>query len=93
MHLLRSEIETLSNYANGADASFLCQHLQAAHWGKPCFAIVPEAMAAACVIPHWGEWRYRSARKTALAAGILEQVKRGGKGPGDPSLFAFKRPR
>ncbi|HVM78291.1 MAG TPA: bifunctional DNA primase/polymerase [Stellaceae bacterium] len=75
------------------DAMVLMLRLQADHFGiRERFAVSPRAMAAAGVIPGWGEKRYRSARARLLERGCLVEAHHGGRGERDPSLFAFGRP-
>jgi hypothetical protein len=66
--------------------------LRARHWGRPHFALSPEAMAKADVIPGWSKHRYRSARQQVLERGYLTEIYKGGSRLGDASLFAFAQP-
>lgn len=85
-----SQLNALTAFPNAGNATLLALNLKAAHWGKPCFPVAPRAMAELKFIPGWGEWTYRAALKTALAAKVLKRVRHGGRGPNDPALFAFE---
>lgn len=61
--------------------------LKNAHRKRNNFALVPEAMAKAQLIPGWPEARYRRSIKRQEKSGWLECIHRGGRGPKDPSLF------
>jgi hypothetical protein len=71
------------------DAYYLLTAIKFANWGRPRFALVPEAMEAAGTIPGWSRHRYRACRKRLLDSGDLIMVHAGGGGPRDPALFAF----
>lgn len=73
-----------------ANALMLGAYLKTAHGlcTEP-FAISAKAMSKASVIPRWRIDRYRSARNSLLEFGLLHQVRQGGKGPNDPSLYRF----
>ena len=72
-----------------ADSGWLFMVLRGKHWEHQRFAMSPEGMAAANLIPGWGKQRYRCARQTLLDRGYLVLVHQGGSKLGDPSLFTF----
>ena len=78
--------------AFGADlgALVLWVKLRLAHGGRPDpFAISPEAMYRAQVIPGWGPKRYREKRQHLLDMGRLVQIHEGGARRRDPHLYAW----
>jgi hypothetical protein len=57
---------------------------------KEPFAVSPKGMLEANVIPSFrSKTRYRDARRWLIDKELLEQVHKGGRGTGDPSLFRF----
>ena len=70
------------------DAVALLVCLRQAHGSRnEAFALAPRAMAAGRVVWGLGERAIRAARDELLELQLLECVHRGGRGPGDPSLF------
>ena len=87
------DLKQFSTCSNSSDALFLFVTLRTAHGardrrGEP-FAISPRAMADKKVVGKWSASRIRNARQTLVKLNYLEPVHRGGRGPGDPSLFRF----
>ena len=73
------------------DALALWMFLRFSHQGlNDTFAISAKAMAAAGIIPGWSVQRYRKTRDVLLERGFLVMVHEGGRGPGDPDLFALR---
>jgi hypothetical protein len=86
-----SQIEALITHQYAAEAAALFLVLRSKHWDRETFVASPPAMARAGVIAGWGKQRYRHGLDALLEAGVLKLVRRGGRGQGDPHLFAFTR--
>ena len=73
---------------HGGDAIILTTVLQAKHAKrKEVFAVAPRAMAKHQVIPGWSEHRTRTALAAAVELELIVPVHKGGRFPGDPSLY------
>ncbi len=85
--LSRSEIEALAPTPEALTlfAKLKCEH--GAHDGP--FAISARAMADFGALPGWSAGRIIRARDCLLRLGCIVEIHRGGRGKGDPSLFAF----
>jgi hypothetical protein len=67
--------------------------LRAWHGARPePFAISPDAMREADLIPGWGRNRYAATRTWLTERGFLDRVHQGGRGARDPSLFILGVP-
>jgi hypothetical protein len=86
-----SQIEALTTHRYAAEAAALFLVLRSKHWHRETFVVSPPAMARAGIIAGWGKQRYRHGLDALLEAGVLKLVQRGGRGLGDPHLFAFTR--
>jgi hypothetical protein len=90
VYVLKSELNALAAHKNGGDGLLLLSKLRIAHWGhNAAFPVSAKAMATARSIPEWDPKRYRRAIEVILATHLLQKVHHGGRGVGDPSLFAF----
>lgn len=89
----RSELDLLMRERGGPDALAMICRIRMDHgWRsgeKAPFALSPRAMAEAGVFPSWSPARHRRARDLLITTGLLTRVHRGGRGPGDPSLYAL----
>jgi hypothetical protein len=70
---------------------FTCLHLSHGARKEP-IAVSPKAMHRDRVIPGWGVARYTNARNMLEKLGGLKCIHKGGKGPGDPSMFTLGIP-
>ena len=87
----KSAFERIITHEKGADALTLDMALRFAHAGRDePFALVPEAMAAKGVIPHWGWRRYRNARAALIELGRIELVSEGGRRRHDPHRYLLR---
>ena len=94
MTLSETELRAVISAGNCGDAWILYSMLMLMHGaraerGEP-FAICAEAMAKARTFGDWEERRIRRARDTLLDCHLIIRVHRGGRGKGDPSLYAFR---
>jgi bifunctional DNA primase/polymerase-like protein/primase-like protein len=87
--LRKSELEALAAHRNGGDGALLFLKLRMTHWCRDQFAVSAKAMTDTETIPAWGVKRYRAALGVLVEVQLLQQVYRGGRYPGDPSLFSF----
>jgi hypothetical protein len=73
------------------EALALWMYLRFSHQGlNDTFAVSAKAMAARSVIPGWSVQAYRKAKNVLVDRGFLSVVHEGGRGPGDPDLFALR---
>ena len=84
-----SEIEAFQKARGGSDACLLLQVLRTVHFDGGPFALSPRSMARDGVMAGWSERQFREARELLIDIGSLVMVHQGGRGPHDPSLFAF----
>jgi hypothetical protein len=89
---LKSEWEKLRQHRDGSDALLLLEGLRFAHWNHETFAVSAKAMWLAQFVPGWGHQRYRKAITALGETGFLVVIHAGGRGEGDPRLFAFSKP-
>jgi hypothetical protein len=82
------QAQTCATHKHGGDAIILMTVLRAKHAKreKP-FAVALRAMADRQLLYSWSEHRYRMALAAALDLRLIERVYKGGRGPGDPSLY------
>jgi hypothetical protein len=72
------------------DALVLLMKLRFEHEGwRPEFAASPKGMAAARVIPGWGDKRYRRALAILVERGFLDLLHKGSACIGDHDLYAL----
>lgn len=75
-------------HKHGGDAIILATVLLAKHaMRKETFAVAARAMAENQVIPGWSEHRTRNALQAAVELELVKRVHKGGRWPGDPSLY------
>jgi hypothetical protein len=75
------------------DALALRGLLRMMHGGRhEPFAISAKIMAEIGIVPGWGPKRYYSATNWLVDRGYLARTYKGGKGPGDKSLFTLSTP-
>lgn len=75
----------------GGEALILHVCLQCDHAARnEPFAVSPRGMAAAGYLPRWTEYRYRKGLEPLVKQGLLERIKKGGRGPGDASLYQIR---
>ena len=85
------EITELERLAGCPDAVLMLLKLREAHLlsAEP-FAVSPKGMSAARVLARWDARRIRRARNHLLNERLLVQVRAGGRGKHDPSLYVLK---
>ena len=92
--IVTTATEFMALVADNTDALALHTLLRWKHGdGKKPFAISPKAMAEEQLIPAWKDHRrYANARDRLLTSGFLTMHHKGGKHPGDVSLFTLATP-
>ena len=81
-------VQMCAPHKHGGDALILTTILRAKHaYREEPFAVAARAMAGHQVIAGWTEHRIRTALDAAVSLGLVERVYKGGRGPGDPSLY------
>ena len=75
-------------HKRGGDAIILMTILQAKHVNREVpFAVAARAMAEQEVIRGWSEHRTRKALEAAVELRLIQIVRKGGRGQGDPALY------
>jgi hypothetical protein len=84
--------EDIDHLTANPDAFAFEARLRVAHGTKhKTFALAATSMARDNVMPGWERKRYMRLTKWLVRQGRLEQVHKGGKGRGDPSLYRFPK--
>ena len=81
-------VQMCAPHKHGGDAVILMTVLRAKHAKrKAAFAVAPRGMARHQVIPGWSEHRTRMALAAAVELELIAPVRKGGRYPGDRSLY------
>ena len=76
LHLPHLHMKAIHAHPDSAIALRLLTELMCSHHNRSTFAIAPDAMEAADVIPGWSKHYYRKARDVLVDLGILECIER-----------------
>jgi hypothetical protein len=74
-------------HKHGGDAVILMTVLRAKHAQRETFPVAARAIAKHQVVAGWSEHRTRTALAAAVDLDLIERVHKGGRFPGDPSLY------